>query len=57
MKQTTFGRSPFKSAEISAVVLNADGTIKRDLGTIAYWHANPLKRWAWAVRQWIKRTF
>jgi hypothetical protein len=57
MKLSNQASGPFKSAQISAVVLNADGTVKRDLGVVAYWHRNPFKRWAWAIRAWIKRTF
>lgn len=30
---------------IQAVVIRADGTTE-DLGTIAYWNKNPLRRWA-----------
>lgn len=32
-----------KSAELQAVVIRADGT-KEDLGTIAYYQKNPIKR-------------
>ena len=32
-----------KSSEIQAVIIRADGS-REDLGTIAYWHRNPLKR-------------
>ena len=55
VNKRAFGRGPMQSAQISAVVFNADGTVKHDLGVISYWHRNPLKRWAFAVRQWIKR--
>lgn len=34
--------------EVCAVVIRADGT-REDLGTVAYWHRNPLKRW------WVRR--
>lgn len=40
---------------ISAVVIKNDGT-RVDLGNIAYWHKNPLKRWAWSVRNAGKRA-
>jgi len=43
-----------KEARFSAVVTRADGTIE-DLGEIAYWHKNPLRRWFWAVKRWAKR--
>lgn len=32
------------SAEVSAVVIRADGT-REDLGKIAYYHKNPVRRW------------
>jgi hypothetical protein len=32
-----------KSVSLEAVVIRADGT-REDLGTIAYWHKNPLRR-------------
>lgn len=35
---------------ISAVVTRADGSVE-DLGVIAYWHRNPLRRWAWRLRK------
>lgn len=34
--------------EVRAVVTRADGTVE-DLGIVAYWHKNPLKRW------WIRK--
>jgi hypothetical protein len=37
-------RSKAKEATIQAVVIRADGT-REDLGTIAYWHQNPIMRW------------
>lgn len=45
-------RSDVKSAEIQAVIVRADGSVV-DLGTIAYYHRNPLKRLAF----WIKKKF
>ncbi len=33
-----------RSMQINAVVIGVDGKPKRDLGTIAYWHRNPLRR-------------
>lgn len=38
----TFAKA--KSSSISAVVTRADGRVE-NLGTIAYWHKNPIKRW------------
>jgi hypothetical protein len=42
-----------REASISAVIIRADGT-RVDLGTVSYWHRNPLKRLAWRVRCWLK---
>ncbi len=47
-------KSAVKSSEISAVVIRADGT-REDLGTISYWHSNPLKRLWFRLKQLIKR--
>lgn len=44
-----------KSLEISAVVFNADGTVKKDLGVIHYRHRNPLKTWWWKVKRGVKK--
>lgn len=38
---------------LSLVITRADGTVE-DLGVVAYWHRNPLKRFWWNVRQRIK---
>lgn len=37
-----------KSASIQAVVTRADGTVEH-LGTISYWHQNPLRRLLWRL--------
>ncbi|MEA2704742.1 MAG: hypothetical protein QOD63_2687 [Actinomycetota bacterium] len=34
---------------IEAVIIRADGT-REDQGIVAYWHRNPLRRWAWRLR-------
>lgn len=39
-----------KSAELSIVVTRADGSVE-DLGVVAYWHKNPLRRWAYRLRK------
>lgn len=33
-----------KEVQIEAVVIRANGTVER-LGTVSYWHRNPLIRW------------
>ncbi len=49
------GFGPVKKAEIEAVIIRKDGT-RVDLGRIAYWHKNPLRRWAWNLAEWLKRV-
>ena len=40
-----------KQMEISARIIRADGSIE-ELGTIQYWHKNPIKRLLWRIKQW-----
>jgi hypothetical protein len=44
--------SKVKQMEISAIITRADGTIE-NLGTIQYWHKNPLKRIIWRIKKWL----
>lgn len=44
--------SQVKQMEITAVITRADGTTV-DLGTIQYWHKNPLKRIYWRIKKWL----
>lgn len=39
-----------QKVEIEAIVFRADGTVE-DLGTIAVWHRNPLRRLASRLRR------
>jgi hypothetical protein len=39
---------------VEARVIRADGTVQ-ELGTVAYWHRNPLKRLAWRVSNTLQR--
>ena len=41
-----------KQMEISAIITRADGTVE-NLGTIQYWHKNPLKRIIWRIKKWL----
>jgi hypothetical protein len=43
------GKSPVKQMTLEAVVIRADGT-REDLGRIAYWHKNPLRRFLARLR-------
>lgn len=41
------------TATVEAKVIRADGRVE-DLGRIAYWHPNPLRRVAWRVGRWLR---
>ena len=41
-----------KQMEISAIITRADGSVE-NLGTIQYWHQNPLKRILWRIKKWL----
>lgn len=47
-------RGGAREMSISAVITRADGRVE-DLGTITYFHKNPLRRFAFRVRQFFKR--
>jgi hypothetical protein len=44
---------PIKEASIEAVIIRADGRCE-PLGTIAYFHRNPLRRLAWRIGRLLK---
>ena len=48
-----FASQPVKETTLQARVIRADGSIE-ELGTIAYWHRNPLKRILWRVSQLMR---
>lgn len=45
--------SKAKEIQLEAVITRADGTIF-NLGTIDYWHQDPIKRIIWKICQWLK---
>jgi len=49
--------SKIKSASIEAVVLNADGSVKKRLGVISFWHINPFRRMAFWLRRRVQENF
>ena len=53
MSELLSGAKP-RELELSVVVIRADGT-REDLGTVARWQRNPLKRWALALRHKLTR--
>lgn len=44
-----------KQSELRAVILNKDGTVKQDLGVIAYYHRNPLMRMWWNIKRGVSK--
>lgn len=46
-------RGAVKEATIEIVVLRANGD-REELGIVSYWHKNPLRRWAFALRRRVK---
>lgn len=42
-----------RQASIDAIIIRADGT-RENLGTIAYYHRNPLMRLLWVCKEKIK---
>jgi hypothetical protein len=42
-----------REASIEAVVIRGDGS-REDLGTIAYWHRNPVRRLWWHMKRKVK---
>lgn len=51
--ERTFARQGVRQSTVEAVVIRADGT-RESLGVIAFWHRNPLRRWAWRMGQWLR---
>lgn len=50
----TAARAGVKSVEVQAVIIRADGT-REQLGTLGYWHRNPLVRLYRRARGWFGR--
>lgn len=48
MGGSLISRAKTKEARITAVITRADGRVEH-LGTISYWHRNPLKRLWWKI--------
>ena len=47
------GKANTRQMVLEAVVIRADGK-REDLGAIAYWNRNPLRRWWWALTQTLR---
>lgn len=48
------GVSNCESAEVSMVVIRADGT-KQDLGVVSYYNKNPFKRTMFYIKQYFNK--
>lgn len=55
MSGTVNVRSKARECSITAVVTRADGTTE-NLGEIAYWHKNPLRRIAFRMKRLFRRS-
>lgn len=49
------GTAGAEEVVVSARVIRANGQVD-ELGVIAYWHRNPLKRLAWRIRRLFGRA-
>jgi hypothetical protein len=47
--------SDAKQIELIATITRADGTVEH-LGTIDYWHKNPIKRFIWKLKKLLERN-
>lgn len=54
IKGAIVAHSRVREATLSAVVTRADGRVE-DLGVIARYHAHPLKRLAWRVKDFFSK--
>lgn len=43
-----------KEIQLIATITRADGTVE-ELGTIDYWHKNPIKRFVWKLKKFLER--
>lgn len=46
-------KSDLTEASIEVTVIRADGS-REEHGVVSYWHKNPLKRAAWALKQKLR---
>ena len=46
-------QSNAKELQLIAVITRADGTVE-ELGVIDYWHKNPIKRFIWRIKKWLR---
>ena len=47
-------QSNAKEIHLVATIRRADGTIE-ELGVIDYWHKNPIKRFIWKLKKFLRR--
>lgn len=56
MSGTIRTHSDASEARLRIVVTRADGRVE-DLGTVSYWHRNPIRRWAFWFWRRVNRAF
>lgn len=44
---------PVNMTSVEGKIIRANGAVE-DLGVIAYWHRNPLRRLAWRLKQFLR---
>ena len=44
-----------KEIQLIATITRADGTVE-ELGVIDYWHKNPIKRFIWKLKKFLRRN-
>lgn len=45
--------TPVRQVSVEGRIIRKDGTVE-ELGQIAFWHANPLRRLAWRLKQLVR---
>ena len=48
-------QSNAKEIKLVATIIRADGTVE-ELGVIDYWHKNPIKRFIWKLKKFLRRN-
>lgn len=49
---TVVANGKTREASIEITIIRANGAVEH-VGTVSYWHHNPLKRMAWRLRRWV----
>lgn len=43
-----------RMASTEIKVFGPDGKLKKDYGVVSYYHRNPLRMFAWRLKQWLR---